>query len=93
MAKKKAGGPTKKCPKCEAAVHVATRTCPQCGEAFPMKKRRKKKAAAKKGAVAPMQATGSSPLVDAATFVRQAGGIEQAQQALKDLAKVAKALG
>jgi hypothetical protein len=37
--------------------------------------------------------SGAAPLVDAANFVRQAGGIAQAQQALKDLAKVAKALG
>jgi DNA-directed RNA polymerase subunit M/transcription elongation factor TFIIS len=90
MAKKKTAIPTKKCPKCENAVHVAVRTCPQCGEAFPMKKRRKK-ARAEKGA-AP-QAAADSPLVNAANFVRQAGGIDQAQQALKDLAKVAKALG
>jgi ribosomal protein L37E len=89
MAKKKTAIPTKKCPKCEKAVHVATRTCPECGEAFPMKKRRKK---ARAKAAAP-QAAGRSPLVDAANFVRQAGGIDQAQQALKDLAKVAKALG
>jgi predicted amidophosphoribosyltransferase len=91
MAKKKAGGPTKKCPKCEAAVHVATRTCPQCGEAFPMKKRRKKKAAAKKGAA--LQGPSGISLVSAATLVRQAGGIEEAQQALKELEKVRKALG
>jgi ribosomal protein L37E len=89
MAKKKTAIPTKRCPKCEKAVHVATRVCPGCGEAFPMKRR--KKARVKKAA-AP-QAAADSPLVDAANFVRQAGGIEQAQQALKDLAKVAKALG
>jgi predicted amidophosphoribosyltransferase len=89
MAKKKTAIPTKKCPKCEKAVHVATRVCPGCGEAFPMKRR--KKGRVKK--VAAPQAAGDSPLVDAANFVRQAGGIEQAQQALKDLAKVAKALG
>jgi ribosomal protein L37E len=92
MAKKKKAIPTKKCPKCQKAVHVATRKCPDCGEAFPMKKRRKK-IRAKKGTAASAQATSGSPLVDAANFVRQAGGIREAQQALKDLAKVAKALG
>jgi predicted nucleic acid-binding Zn ribbon protein len=90
MAKKKTAVPSKKCPKCEKAVHVATRVCPGCGEVFPMK-RRKKKARVRKAA-AP-QAAADSPLVDAANFVRQAGGIERAQQALKDLAKVTKALG
>jgi ribosomal protein L37E len=92
MAKTKAAVPTKTCPQCGKGVHVATRTCPECGTAFPMK-RRKKKAGAKKRKAAAAPAPSGSSLVAAAALVREAGGMDGAQQALKELEKVKKALG
>lgn len=37
--KRKGEAPTKYCPKCEAIIHLAAKSCPECGYVYPLKER------------------------------------------------------
>ena len=80
----KRAAPTKNCPKCNKALHVAKAVC-NCGYKFPAKKKKKP---AKIAATSSREGTLSKKLAESIRIVEKAGGIDQAKQvlaAVKDL--------
>jgi len=103
MAKKKAAkkkaAPSKKCPKCGAEHHVATRKC-DCGHAFTFKKKAAKKKVAKKKVAPPAKhqeetteepklTYGQERLLDAAELLdRFHGNARAAKEAIDTIALI-----
>ena len=93
MAKKKAAAPSMTCvdPQCGATMHPRQLVCPKCGKEQPRKKKVGKKLKPKAQPAAP-QAAAATPkpggLPQAVNFVRQVGGLQQAQKLLGQIEEI-----
>jgi len=93
MAKKKSAAPSKTCvdPKCAATMHARQLVCPTCGKEQPVKRKVGKKAKPKAQPTAPRAtapAATPSGLPQAVNFVRQVGGLKQAQKLLSQIEEI-----
>jgi DNA-directed RNA polymerase subunit M/transcription elongation factor TFIIS len=95
MAKKKSVAPSKTCvdPDCGATMHPRQLVCPKCGKEQPRKKEVGKKLKPKAPSAAPKAAAAAPTpggLPQAVNFVRQVGGLKQAQKLLGQIEEIKK---
>jgi DNA-directed RNA polymerase subunit M/transcription elongation factor TFIIS len=93
MAKKKSAAPSKKCvdPNCGATMHPRQLVCPKCGKEQPRKKKAGKKSKPNVQPTAPKAAAAAAMpggLPQAVNFVRQVGGLKQAQTLLSQIEEI-----
>lgn len=84
MAKKKRSAPSKTCPNCQAAQHVASKTCRMCGYVFSPAVEKPKRT------TVTTRTRTENPLDAAIDYINAAGGMDKARKMLDTIDAIKK---